>query len=206
MDRIALQILEENWKRDASVLQRAAGTLAERLKDSTDSRWPAAAFEINRIYNILEKAFERLCEAFENHLEKTGRYHDTLIERVTLDLKGIRPAFLPTDAVRDVRELKGFRHLFCHGYDLDLDPVRVAAAAENATRCARAFDHWCEAFLATVRDRYGDEHRDVRQTVISAAGCRVWRVADRPAVPSRGWRRDWRGWDEGWCLSAPPCC
>ena len=62
----------------------------------------------------MEKAFERLCEAFENHLEKTGRYHDTLIERVTLDLKGIRPAFLPADAVRDIRELKGFRHLFRH--------------------------------------------------------------------------------------------
>lgn len=33
-------------------------------------------------------------ETFENHLGKTGRYHDTLIERVTLDLKGIGPAFL----------------------------------------------------------------------------------------------------------------
>jgi hypothetical protein len=131
--------------------------LESRLAEPTDGRWAATAFEINRIYNFLEKAFERLCETFENHLVKTGRYHDTLIERVTLDLKGIRPAFLPAEAVRDVRELKGFRHLFRHAYDLDLDPVRVTAAADNAARCVRSFDGWCAAFLATVRSQFRDE-------------------------------------------------
>jgi hypothetical protein len=63
-------------------MERAAETLAAWLQESAESRWAAAAFEINRIYNILEKAFERLCETFENHLEKRGRYLDTLIDRV----------------------------------------------------------------------------------------------------------------------------
>ena len=157
MDRIALQILEDGWVQDGKTMRRAAALLESRLAEPTDGRWAAAAFEINRIYNILKKAFERLCETFENHLVKTGRYHDTLIERVTLDLKGIRPAFLPAEAVRDVRELKGFRHLFRHAYDLDLDPVRVTAAADNAARCVRSFDGWCAAFLATVRSQFRDE-------------------------------------------------
>jgi len=157
MDRIALQILEDGWEQDGRAMRRAVGILKDRLAESTDGPWAAAAFEINRTYNILEKAFERLCESFENHLEKTGRYHDTLIERVTLELKEIRPAFLPADAVRDVRELKGFRHLFRHAYDLDLDPVRVTAAAENATHCVDEFDDWCRSFLKTVRQRYGDQ-------------------------------------------------
>lgn len=156
MDRIALQILEDGWEQDGRAMRRAVGILGARLAESTDGRWAAAAFEINRIYNILEKAFERLCESFENHLKKTGRYHDTLIERVTLDLKGIRPAFLPSDAVRDIRELKGFRHLFRHAYDIDLDPVRVTAAAENAARCVAGFDGWCRSFLEEVRRRYGE--------------------------------------------------
>jgi hypothetical protein len=42
-------------------------------------------------------------------------------------------------------------------YDLDLDPVRVTAAAENAARCVDGFDGWCRSFLETVRDRYGDQ-------------------------------------------------
>lgn len=142
MDRIALQILDDGWEQDGRAMCRAIATLGNRLSESTDGRWAAAAFEINRTYNILEKSFERLCESFENHLEKTGRHRDTLIERVTLDLKGIRPAFLPLDAVRDVREREGFRHLFRHAHDLDLDPVRVTAAAENAARCVAGFDGW----------------------------------------------------------------
>lgn len=157
MDRIALQILEDGWEQDARVMERTAGILEKWLGESAESRWAAAAFEINRIYNVLKKAFERLCETFENHLEKTGRYHDTLIERVTLDLKGIRPAFLPADAVRDVRELKGFRHLFRHAYDLDLDPVRITEAADTAMRTVAHFDGWCKTFLATVRGRHPDE-------------------------------------------------
>lgn len=156
MDRVALQILEDGWEHDAQAMRRAVAVIRDRLGESTDGRWAAASFEINRIYNIMEKAFERLCESFENHLEKTGRYHDVLIERMTLDLKGIRPSFLPSEAVRDVRELKGFRHLFRHAYDLDLDPVRVVAAADNAARCVGRFPGWCRTFLDTVLSRYGD--------------------------------------------------
>ncbi|MDA0817175.1 MAG: hypothetical protein O2946_06390 [Planctomycetota bacterium] len=55
MDRIALQILEDSWKHDARVMQRATDTLQLRLQEQTDGRWAAAAFEINRIYNIIKK-------------------------------------------------------------------------------------------------------------------------------------------------------
>jgi len=157
MDRIAIQILEDGWAQDARVMQRALATLQARLAESSEGRFAAAAYEINRIYNILGKSFERLCESFENHLEKKGRYHDSLIERVSLELTGIRPAFLPSDAIRPVRELKGFRHLFRHAYDLDLDPERVRAAAGNAAHCVGSFAGWCREFLATVRTRYRDE-------------------------------------------------
>jgi hypothetical protein len=96
MGRIALQILEDGLEQDGRVMQRAVALLQVRLAEPTDGRWAAAAFEINRIYNIMEKAFERLCEAFENHLDATrcvasfdgwcrsflgvvrSRYHDEL--------------------------------------------------------------------------------------------------------------------------------
>lgn len=156
MDRIALQILEDAWAQDAEVMRRAIATMKSRLAESSAGRFAAAAFEINRVYNILEKAFERLCQTFENHLDKGASYHDTLIERMTLELKGIRPRLLPADAVRGVRELKGFRHLFRHAYDLDLDPDRVTAVAHEAARCVADFETWCRVFLTTVRGSYRD--------------------------------------------------
>jgi hypothetical protein len=38
-------------------------------------------------------------EAFENHCEKAGDYHERLLERVSLDLPGIRPRFLLAELV-----------------------------------------------------------------------------------------------------------
>jgi hypothetical protein len=157
MDRIALQILEDGWLEDARIMAAAVATMRERLAESTAGRHAAAAFEINRIYNILEKAFERLCESFENHLGQSGRYHEQLIERVCLELRGIRPALVPRDAIRAVRELKGFRHVFRHAYDLELDPRRVEEVADQAERCVSSFPAWCVDFLARVRELYGDE-------------------------------------------------
>jgi hypothetical protein len=49
MDRIALQILEDGWEQDGRTMRRAIATLRDRLAESTDGRWAAAAFEINRI-------------------------------------------------------------------------------------------------------------------------------------------------------------
>lgn len=157
MDRIALQILEDGWGEDARVMAAAEATMRDRLAESSLGRHAAAACEINRIYNILEKAFERLCETFENHLDRTGRYHEHLIERVCLELRGIRPAFVPRDSARAVRELKGFRHVFRHAYDIDLDPARVEEAARNASHCVTSFPGWCAAFLAEVPRLYRDE-------------------------------------------------
>jgi CRISPR/Cas system CSM-associated protein Csm2 small subunit len=157
MDRIALQILEDGWAEDARVMTAAEKTMRERLAEPSAGRHAAAAFKINRIYNILEKSFERLCETFENHLDRSGRYHEHLIERVCLELRGIRPAFVPRNAGRAVRELKGFRHVFRHAYDVDLDPARVEEASRNASRCVAEFPGWCEAFLRGVRTLYRDE-------------------------------------------------
>src|SRR5437868_1156927 len=48
----------------------------------------ACAYELARFYNILEKMLERICDGFENHLEKRGDYHERLLQRLNLELKG----------------------------------------------------------------------------------------------------------------------
>ena len=127
------------------------------MAEESEGRWAATAFELNRFFNVLEKSFERLCETFENHFEKGGSYHERLIERMELGIGGIRPAFLPPEARRPVRELKGFRHVMRHAYDLDLDPERISRLVAEAAEVAEAFRGWCERFLTEVRQQYGTQ-------------------------------------------------
>lgn len=151
MDAIALRILEDELRKDGEVLKLAAATAQARFSEQSAGRLAAAGFEVNRAYNVLEKAFERICEAFENHFEKRGNYHDKLIERMQLELRGIRPAFLPPQSITAVRELKGFRHIFRHAYDLDLDPPRLRRVLDLLDEAAREFPTWCTAFLTAAR-------------------------------------------------------
>ena len=101
--------------------------------------------------SILEKMLERICEAFENHLEKRGDYHERLIHRLSLDLPEIRPAFIPAGRVSDIRELKGFRHVTRHAYDLTLRADRLTELSRIAEQIAKDLPVWCVTFAVKVR-------------------------------------------------------
>lgn len=161
MDPVAIQILEDGWRKDAGVLQSSVDIMRHRLAEESEARWAATAYEINRFFNVLEKSFERLCVTFENHFEKGGSYHERLIERMEMEISGIRPAFLPQDALHPVRELKGFRHVVRHAYDLELDSERLIRLVGQAETVAQGFPFWCETFLVEVRRFYAESSGDV---------------------------------------------
>ncbi len=152
MDMVALRVLETGLPEDARHVANAAARAGDRLEEAPSAAsLPACGYELNRAYNILEKAFERVCDAFENHFEKRGGFHERLLERMRLDIPGVRPAFVPATAQSALRELKGFRHVFRHAYDLDLRRDRLEELVRHATAVARDFPGWIGAFCAAVR-------------------------------------------------------
>lgn len=151
MDRVGLAILEQELAADAAVMADAARLATERLADEHPGHLSACGYELNRMYNVLEKSFERLCQAFENHFEKAGDYHERLLERMSLDLPGIRPPFLPSDFRSRVRELKSFRHFFRHAYDPILRVDRLAELVTDARGVSSAFPTWTRDFFDAVR-------------------------------------------------------
>jgi hypothetical protein len=100
---------------------------------------------------------ERLCEEFENHLEKRGDYHERLLQRLSIDLNGLRPAFIPKERVSSLRELKGFRHVTRHAYDLTLRSDRLAELSAIAEQLAAHLPVWCSEFAKNVRREQGWE-------------------------------------------------
>ncbi len=103
MDAVGLAVLLREVEADCSVIEDAARKAGLRLQDGTDGHLDAAAYQLARLYNVVEKVLERICRAFENHFDKTGDYHERLIQRLALALPGIRPAFIPKEAVNAVR-------------------------------------------------------------------------------------------------------
>jgi hypothetical protein len=147
MDASGLSILLAELEADCTVMADAGCKAGLRLRDQGPGHLEACAYELARLYNVLEKMLERICDAFE----KRGDYHEKLIQRLNLRLEGIRPAFIPAGRADEVRELKGFRHVMRHAYDLTLRPDRLSELVVVAERVAAEAPAWCARFGSAVR-------------------------------------------------------
>jgi len=155
MDASGLTILLAELQADCEVVADAATKAAARLSESTPGHLEACAYELARLYNVIERMFERVCDDFENHFEKQGAYHERLIQRLSLNLEGIRPPFIPANQIENIRELKGFRHVTRHAYDLVLKPERLGELVPIAQAVSAELPRWCAEFGRTVKEQQG---------------------------------------------------
>lgn len=155
MDEPGLAILLQEIEADTKVASDAAQKATLRLQEAGAGHLEACAYELARLYNVLEKIFERICVDFENHFEKRGDYHERLVRRVSLEVPGIRPAFVPEAFLSDLRELKGFRHVVRHAYELTLRANRLAELALIAQTVSRELPGWAREFGRKVRTEQG---------------------------------------------------
>lgn len=155
MDAAGLTILLAELAEDCVVAQEAAQNAKLRLGEQLNGSREACAYELARFYNVFEQMLERVCQEFENHFDKQADYHERLIKRLSLHLASIRPAFIPKESITDVRELKGFRHVVRHAYDLKLRADRLAELVIIAERIAAALPAWCEDLGKKVRIEQG---------------------------------------------------
>ncbi|MBT3273494.1 MAG: hypothetical protein HN368_10080 [Spirochaetales bacterium] len=85
----------------------------------------ALAYTIHTIYGVIENYFLRISKFFENSLPKDS-WHKNLVEKMALNIPGVRPAFLQDRSVKNkVLELLRFRHKFRNMYGEDLNPDRM---------------------------------------------------------------------------------
>ena len=157
MDAAGLTILLKELEADCGIAADAARKATERNAQESPGHLEACAYELARFYNTFERMLERICQEFENHFDKRGDYHERLLQRLNLSLEGIRPAFIPSEQLSDLRELKGFRHLMRHAYDLKLRANRLAELSGLAERLAIELPRWCAEFGAKVRAEQGWE-------------------------------------------------
>ena len=112
---------------DLAALRRIDAALAEldQVPLLGERDWIAAAYYLHGAYCALENTFEQISRTFENHVKDVSRWHQELLRKMFLDLTPLRPAVLPADLQGDLNDLRGFRHVFRHGYGIDLDVERL---------------------------------------------------------------------------------
>ena len=103
----------------------------EDTNPSSKEKTSHLAYLLHNLYCALEDVFREIAKTFENRIEDPSKYHRELLNRMQLDVPGIRPKLLSRESRLVLDELRGFRHIFRHAYDYELNPDRVKSLKQK---------------------------------------------------------------------------
>jgi len=113
--------------------------------------WGALGFTLHNMYGVLENYFLRISKFFENSLP-SDRWHKALVEKMSLEIPGVRPALLrDPEERREVLELLKFRHRLRNLYGEDLDSGKTSEVQAIAHDLTVRFSGIHEDFLRKLR-------------------------------------------------------
>jgi HepT-like protein len=150
MDRLALQTLRDEMLDDGRVLREALQKAAARFDRREEIAYEGCAHHLCRFYNAFEQMGLRVAKAFENNIDDEQGWHSSLLNRLAIRIEGIRPALIPPELKPPLQELKAFRRVFVHAYELELDPGKLELLLKYARTVAGHFPGLIENFTSKV--------------------------------------------------------
>lgn len=155
MDAIELQTLSDEIRQDTAVAIAAFQMARARLAEPSTMAQESCAFHLTRFYNVIEQCALRITKAFENSFDDEKGWHTGLIRRLSIPIQGVRPPFFTDDLRQPLYELKDFRHVFVHAYELDLDSEKLVLLIKYAGKVAERLPALIETFLQEVARQQG---------------------------------------------------
>jgi len=135
------------------VLDRFAASAPGRL----ELRIPASL--VHDYYTGMETALSRIVEVINGAYPTGAESHVRLLELMTLDVEGLRPAVLSEGSRKDLDELRKFRHFFRHAYAAHLQWEHIRPLLERVVARHAGFASELEAFRAHLFRLAGDLER-----------------------------------------------
>jgi hypothetical protein len=109
------------------VVGRAQGAWAEATGAADDYLVDATALNLHGLYAGLERVFVLVAERVDASLPGGANWHQELLQQMSTEIPGVRPAVLDAGLAARLEPYRGFRHVVRNVYAQRLDPRRVGA-------------------------------------------------------------------------------
>lgn len=150
LDSIELRTLRDEMRNDSRVIADAYAKAVERFERNDMAGNEACAHQLARMYNAFEKMGLRIAKAFENSIDDEKGSHSGLLNRLGIRIEGVRPAVIPSELKLPLHELRGFRHVFVHAYELELDREKLKLLLKYAAQVSDGIHGMIEDFASSV--------------------------------------------------------
>ena len=135
--------IEQELRRLARLREDAAG--APRTDDLYAIR--ARGSILHDVYSGIERIFGRIADELDGGPPRGDQWHQQLLNSMTLQVPGVRPAIIAPELGAQLRDFLGFRHRFRHLYGYEFYGERMAPLEERVPEVIDAFNVQIRVFL-----------------------------------------------------------
>ncbi len=154
MDKNSLIVLTADLTAQMAVVKSISLLLEERasgLKVDDPVRLESVAYQIHNFYNAIEDLLKMVASHFENQISDTARWHSVLLQRMSQEISGIRPAVLSQESYLLLNSLRGFRHFFRHAYGVPIDYEQLQINLKKARQLFPNLEQDLNQFFAQLQ-------------------------------------------------------
>ncbi|MEM8781188.1 MAG: hypothetical protein AAGF26_20520 [Cyanobacteria bacterium P01_G01_bin.49] len=153
MDKNALIVLKTDLTNQMMTIKVISERLAERAQGITPEdpvRLESVAYQIHNLYNATEDFLKLVAAHFENQIADTARWHTLLLQRMSQEIPGIRPALLSQKTYILLNSLRGFRHFFRHAYGVPIDYEQLQINLNKSFQLYSCLDRDLKQFFTAL--------------------------------------------------------
>ena len=153
MEKNALTIFKADIQAQMALVNRILTLVEERATGLTADdpiRLESVAYQIHNLYNAVEDLLKLVAAHFENQITDTAHWHTALLQRMTQEVPGIRPALLSEESYIILNSLRGFRHFFRHAYGVPIDYPQLKINLDKARQLNSLLKKDLENFLNRI--------------------------------------------------------
>ena len=151
MDKNILRSMVAEIERELKNLEELRKEMKEiRPQESIIARRSIGSI-LHDFYNGAERIFKKIAMDINGGYEDSEKWHKALLFKMTIPVKGLRPAVLSEELAAEMDEYLAFRHLFRNIYGFELKGERIGYLAKKFDSVAKRFIKEITFFLGQIK-------------------------------------------------------
>lgn len=133
----------------------------DRTRDLVLRKWQKAltdedylgsvAFDLQSFHQGVERIFEGIAKLIDGAVPSGENWHQMLLEQMTEEVPGIRPAVISPETKEAVDDLRRFRHVARNIYGFNIKPAKISNLVDKLPEATDRIRNDLSAFAQFLR-------------------------------------------------------
>lgn len=132
------------------ILTRIINAWKQFKKTSDTCYLDSVALNLQNFYTAIEKIFTVIGKNIDKTIPEGSNWHSELLDQMTLEIKGVRPALVSRDTKSKLEDYLGFRHVVRNVYSSYLNPKKIEPLVKDLQSLNKILKSEIEEFLQLI--------------------------------------------------------